>query len=201
MKKSLLNMTSRKNLLFIFFTLKDDLYVLASSYFYSIPTWDKHMTAVTESPINLIWRQFRASCKVVRISHPIPYIVNLSVWKINQIWLAHQQRPVKVGSKLVVEASNYGGQSSAELSHMADIPVILELSFAHCAKRVSHVSIFKEWFDRMTLHDRWKQLAEKINLYHQNHDPHPQNMKSHKVKIKLLFDWNCLLPHGNTLHW
>lgn len=163
MKKSLLNMTSRKNLLFIFFTLKDDLSVLSSSYFYSIPTWDKHMTAVTESPINLIWRQFRASCKVVRISHPIPYIVNLSVWKINQIWLAHQQRPVKVGSKLVVEGSNYGGQSSAELSHMPDIPVILELSFAHCAKRVSHVSIFKEWLDRMTLHDRWKQLAEKIN--------------------------------------
>lgn len=132
------------------------LYYLRSSYFYSIPTWDKHMTAVTDSPINLIWRQFRASCKVVRISHPIPYTVNLSVWKINQIWLAHQQRPVKVGSKLVVEGSNYGGQSSAELSHMADIPVILELSFAHSAKRVSHVSIFKEWFDRMTLHDRWK---------------------------------------------
>lgn len=156
MKKSLLNTTLRKNLLFIFFTLKDDLSVLSSSYLYSIPTWDKHMTAVTESPINLIWRQFRASCKVVRISHPIPYTVNLSVWKINQIWLAHQQRPVKVGSKLVVEGSNYGGQSSAELSHMADIPVILELSFAHCAKRVSHESIFKEWFDRMTLHDRWK---------------------------------------------
>lgn len=165
MKKSLLNTTLRKNLLFIFFTLKDDFSVLASSYLYSIPTWDKHMTAVTESPINLwvflffsflIWRQFRASCKVVRISHPIPYTVNLSVWKINQIWLAHQQRPVKVGSKLVVEGSNYGGQSSAELSHMADIPVILELSFAHSAKRVSHVSIFKEWLDRMTLHDRWK---------------------------------------------
>lgn len=83
---------------------------------------------------------------MVRISHPIPYTVNLSVWKINQIWLAHQQRPVKVGSKLVVEGSNYG--------HMPDIPVILELSFAHCAKRVSHVSIFKEWLDRMTLHDR-----------------------------------------------
>lgn len=99
-------------------------------------------------------QQFRASCKVVRISHPIPYIVNISVWKINQIWLAHQQRPVKVGSKLVVEGSNYGGQSSAELSHMADIPVILELSFAHSAKRVSHESIFKEWLDRMTLHDR-----------------------------------------------
>lgn len=156
MKKSLLNMTLRKNLLFIFFTLKDDFSVLASSYLYSIPTWDKHMTAVTESPINLIWRQFRASCKVVRISHPIPYTVNLSVWKINQIWLAHQQRPVKVGSKLVVEGSNYGGQSSAELTHMADIPVILELSFEHCAKRVSHESIFKEWLDRMTLHDRWK---------------------------------------------
>lgn len=192
-------MTLRKNLLFIFFTLKDDLSVLSSSYFYSILTWDKHMTAVTESPINLIWRQFRASCKVVRISHPIPYTVNLSVWKINQIWLAHQQRPVKVGSKLVVEGSNYGGQSSAELSHVADIPVILKLSFAHCAKRVSHESIFKEWLDRMTLHDRWKQLAEKINLYHQNHDPQPQNMKSHKVKIKP-FDWNCLLPHWNTLH-
>lgn len=108
MKKSLLNTTLRKISCSFFSHLRTtSLYCLRSSYFYSIPTWDKHMTAVTESPINLIWRQFRASCKVVRISHPIPYTVNLSVWKINQIWLAHQQRPVKVGSKLVVEGSNY----------------------------------------------------------------------------------------------
>lgn len=139
-------MTSRKNLLFIFFTLKDDLSVLSSFF---ILLQYPHLRQTHDSS-NRITYKF----DLTTIQNPIPYIVNISVWKINQIWLAHQQRPVKVGSKLVVEGSNYGGQSSAELSHMPDIPVILELSFAHCAKRVSHVSIFKEWLDRMTLHDR-----------------------------------------------
>lgn len=150
-------MTSRKNLLFIFFTLKDDLSVLSSffillQYPHLRQTHDSSNRITYKFDLTTIQSQLQSGQDFSPYSIHCQHICVENYG--NQIWLAHQQRPVKVGSKLVVEGSNYGGQSSPELSHMPDIPVILELSFAHCAKRVSHVSIFKEWLDRMTLHDR-----------------------------------------------